>query len=142
MPSSPAGVTGSSTPTTAAGSRRCPGGSGLWREDRIDAMLDEHDGGALFVSGCVANQGKFYPRFDAVVLLSAPVDVLLGRVAARETNDYGKTDEQRERIAQDLATVEPLLRAGATTEIDTRAPVADVVDALELIAGSVSRPTS
>jgi hypothetical protein len=32
-----------------------------WR-DRIDALLEEHDDGVLFVSGCVANQGKFYPR--------------------------------------------------------------------------------
>ena len=64
----------------------------LWCEDRIDALLGEHDDGVLFVSGCVSNQGKFYPRFDAVVLLSAPADVILGRVAVRETNDYGKTD--------------------------------------------------
>ena len=53
----------------------------LWREDRIDALLDEHDGGVLFISGCVANQGKFYPRFDAVVLLNAPPDLILERLA-------------------------------------------------------------
>jgi hypothetical protein len=35
-----------------------------------------------------------------------------------------------------LATVEPLLRAGATAEIDTRAEIDEVVDALERIAGS------
>lgn len=109
----------------------------LWREDRIEALLAEHNDGVLFLSGCVANQGRFYPRFDAVVLLSAPADVILGRVAGRETNDYGKTNEGREWIMHDLATVEPLLRAGATVEIDTRAPLADVVDALEVIAGTV-----
>jgi AAA domain len=107
----------------------------LWREDRIDALLAEHDGGAtLFVSGCVANQGKFYPRFDAVGLLSAPVDVILDRVVGRDTNDYGKSDHERELIVQDLRTVEPLLRAGATAEIDTRAPLGEVVDELERIA--------
>jgi shikimate kinase len=111
----------------------------LWREDRIDALLAEHDGGALFVSGCVANQGRFYPRFDAVVLLSAPADVILERVAVRETNDFGKTDAQRDQILDDLATVEPLLRAGATVEIDTRAPLDEVVDELERIAGTVPR---
>jgi dephospho-CoA kinase len=108
----------------------------VWREDRIAALLDEHREGALFVSGCVPNQGKLYPRFDAVVLLSAPADVILERVASRETNDYGKTDAERELIAQDLATVEPLLRAGATAEIDATAPLDAVVDALERIAGS------
>jgi dephospho-CoA kinase len=117
-----------------------PGSERLWREDRIDALLAEHDDGTLFVSGCVANQGKFYPRFDAVVLLSAPAEVIIGRVATRETNDYGKTAAQRELIARDLATVEPLLRAGATAEIDTRAPIVEVVDTLELIAASATTP--
>jgi broad-specificity NMP kinase len=107
----------------------------VWREDRMRALLDDHGNGALFVSGCVPNQGRFYPRFDAIVLLSAPADVILERVAGRETNDYGKTDAERAFVLEDLAAVEPLLRAGATTEIDTRTPLDEVVDALERIAG-------
>jgi dephospho-CoA kinase len=110
----------------------------LWREDRIEALLAEHSDGALFVSGCVANQVKFYPRFDAIVLLSAPVGVVLQRVASRRTNNFGKTDAERARILDDLRTIEPLLRAGATVEIDTRKPVDEVADHLESIAG-VSR---
>ena len=106
----------------------------LWREDRIDALLTEHDDGVLFVSGCVPNQGKFYPRFDAVVLLSAPADVIVERVRTRDTNDYGKSDVERESILRDLAAVEPLLRAGATAEIDTRVSPAEVADELERIA--------
>jgi dephospho-CoA kinase len=112
-----------------------PGSERLWREDRIETLLDEHDDGALFIAGCVANQGRFYPRFDAVVLLSAPVDVILARVADREENDYGKAADERDRIAQDLANFEPLLRAGATAEIDTQAPLDQVVDTIERIAG-------
>lgn len=108
----------------------------VWREDRIDALLTDHADGALFIAGTVANQGTFYSRFDAVVLLSAPANVILERVASRDTNDYGKTDEQRRLILDDLATVEPLLRAGATVEIDTRIPVTAVADALERIAQS------
>jgi dephospho-CoA kinase len=106
----------------------------LWREDRIEALLDRHERGVLFISGCVANQGRFYPRFDAVVLLSAPAEVILERVAARTTNSFGKSDEERRRILDDLANVEPLLRRGATADIDTRAPLHEVVDALEQIA--------
>ncbi len=73
---------------------RLPDGSvePLWNEERIDALLSGHSDGALFVVGTVANQGKFYPRFDAVVLLSAPLDVILERVGTRESNPYGKTD--------------------------------------------------
>jgi thymidylate kinase len=106
----------------------------LWREDRIAALLDEHEGDLLFVAGCVANQGRFYPRFDAVVLLSAPVDVILERVAGRESNDFGKSDEEREQIVSDLEEFEPVLRAGATAEIDAQAPLTEVADELENIA--------
>jgi adenylate kinase family enzyme len=63
------------------------------------------------------------------------IDVLVGRVISRRTNDYGKTDAERALILHDLRTVEPLLRAGATAEIDTRTPVDDVADRLEAIAG-------
>jgi len=111
-------------------------GEQLWREERVAELLDENGDGVLFLSGCVANQGRFYPRFDAVVLLSAPADVILERVQARDTNDFGKTEAERRRILADLAAVEPLLRAGATAEIDTRAPLSEVADALERIAGS------
>src|SRR6266487_2983495 len=33
----------------------------LCREDRIQALLDEHKEGVLFVSGCVANPAKVLP---------------------------------------------------------------------------------
>ena len=111
----------------------------LWNEERIDALLEGHTDGALFVVGTVANQGGFYPRFDAIVLLSAPLDVILERVATRETNPYGRTHSEREKIAADLLAFEPLLRAGATVEIDTRRPLDEVVDELESIAGQTPR---
>ena len=110
----------------------------LWREYRIDALLDQHEDGVLFLSGCVANQGEFYPRFDAVVLLSAPADVILERVVSRKTNTFGKSRAEQARILHDLATVEPLLRAGATAEIDTRAPLGEVANALERIAATAA----
>ena len=69
--------------------------------------------------------------------MRAPADVILERVAGRETNEFGKSDAERDRILYDLAKVEPLLRAGATAEIDTRAPLDKVVDALESIADTV-----
>jgi dephospho-CoA kinase len=115
--------------------RTADGGSErLWREDRMGALLAERAAGTLFVSGCVANQGTFYGRFSAVVLLSAPVAVILERVASRRTNDFGKTEVERELILNDIRAIEPLLRAGATAEIDARRPVDEIADALESIA--------
>src|SRR5207248_5475767 len=102
----------------------------LWREGRMAALLAENSEPALFVSGCMSNQGKFYGRFEAIVLLSAPAEVILERVDRRPTNDYGKTARERDLILTHLETVEPLLRAGATHELDASRPVAEVVDGL------------
>ena len=103
----------------------------------MTGLLDSDDGRTLFVQGCVRNQGKFYDRFDAVVLLSAPAEVILDRIARRTTNDYGKTSLEREMILDDLAKVEPLLRAGCSHELDASRPLDELVDELIAIA---SRP--
>ena len=112
-------------------------GEWLWVEEMITGLLDSDDGRSLFVQGCVRNQAKFYDRFDAVVLLSAPADVILDRIAHRTTNDYGKTPVERAMILDDLARAEPLLREGCTHELDASRPLADIVADLTAIA---SRP--
>jgi shikimate kinase len=109
-------------------------GEWLWVEERITALLDSDDGRSLFVQGCVRNQSKFYDRFNAVVLLSAPADVILERIARRTTNNYGKTRVERAMILDDLARVEPLLRAGCTHELDASRPLDEVVADLIAIA--------
>ena len=109
------------------------GAEPVWDLDRVGALLDGHRGGWLFISGCVANQGALYDRFDAVVLLSAPVEVILARVVDR-SNPFGSRPEERMKIAADLAEFEPRLRAGADYEIVTTAPVARVVARLEQVA--------
>lgn len=114
-------------------------GGYVWREDRIAELLSREEGPALYVSGTVSNQGRFYPCFDAVVLLSAPAEVLLRRIERRSTNDYGKTTEQRAAILSDLAEVEPLLRASCTRELDATQPISRVVDQLvEIGAGEAA----
>ena len=110
-----------------------------WVEERIIGLLDSDDDRSLFVVGCVRNQSKFYDRFDAVVLLSAPAEVILDRVGRRTTNDYGKTPLDRAEILADLVEVEPLLREGCTHELDASRPLADVVADLTAIA---SQPTA
>ena len=111
-------------------------GGYVWREERIVGLLAAERETTLYVSGTVSNQGRFYPDFDAVVLLTAPADVLLGRIESRTTNDYGKDADERELVLTHLAEVEPLLRATCTHEIDASRPIEDVV--AELIAIGVS----
>jgi shikimate kinase len=102
---------------------------GTWDEPRIAAVLAERE--EIVVQGTVENQGQFYDRFDHVVLLSAPLETLLERVANRSNNPYGKTAEHQAEIAHYVAEVEPLLRRGAGLELDGRRTVAQLADAVE-----------
>ena len=113
-------------------------GGYVWREDLIAKLLSRESGPTLYLSGTVSNQGRFYSQFDAVVLLSAPADVLLRRIESRTTNDYGKTIEERRLILSHLAEVEPLLRASCTHEIDATQAVGDVVARLVEIGRGMS----
>lgn len=68
-----------------------------------------------------------HAQFDHIVLLSAPIEVLMDRVATRTTNSYGKSPEELRRFIDDVETVEPLLRRVATHEVQTTAPLEKVV---------------
>jgi len=106
---------------------------GRWDEPRMSALLLEHPD--LVVAGTVENQGLFYDRFDHVVLLSAPLETLLERVASRTGNPYGKAEREQAEIAEYVDTVEPLLRRGATLELDGRRAPEELVAAVEELLG-------
>lgn len=103
------------------------GAEWLWNEERIQRLLANEDAGALFLSGCVRNQVTFYPWFDHVILLSAPVPVMVERLATRTTNDYGKSPNELAEVLKFQQTVEPLLRMGASLEVDASVPLDEVI---------------
>jgi dephospho-CoA kinase len=110
----------------------------VWREDRIQDLLsttNTKNTGFLFVSGCSSNQRKFYDRFDHIILLTAPVEVTVERLATRTTNTFGKDPAEVERTLQLKQEIEPLLRRGADLEIDTNIPIDQVVDKVLQHAG-------
>jgi predicted ATPase len=127
-----------------------------WDLERVAALLDAHRArpavsgegvgerrpgpraDVLFVAGTVVNQARLYDRFDAVVLLTAPADVLLARIAQRTDNPFGKDPLGRATVLHHVATLEPRLRAEASHVLDTRVPVPAVADALERIARAES----
>lgn len=106
----------------------------VWDEPRMSELLARHDD--VVVSGTVENQGRFYDRFDHVVLLSAPVEILIKRVANRTNNPYGRSVAQQLQIRRHVLEVEPILRRGATLELDGRLPVGELADAIEALRGA------
>lgn len=110
-------------------------GGWVWQEDRIEQLLECHESGTLFLSGCAESQVRFYPRFDHIVLLSAPPAVLEERLRLRTNNPYGKRPEELAAVLEYRETVEPLLRASADHEVDTTPPLEMVLDRLLYVVG-------
>jgi dephospho-CoA kinase len=100
-----------------------PGKDWVWREEKVRELLAEDGEGSLFVSGCAPNLGTFRDRFDHVVLLSVPAEVMAERLAHRTTNAYGKHPEELARSLDFKQSVEPLLRATADLELDGTKPL-------------------
>ncbi len=99
-----------------------------WDLPRMIAHLDAHE--TIAVSGTVENQGELAHWFDHVVLLSAPLPVILERVARRTNNPYGRSEADRAEIAEYVLTVEPLLRRMATVELDATQPIESILAAV------------
>lgn len=114
-------------------------GRQMWREDAIQALLSTEDADVLFVAGCEENQVKFHPRFDHIILLSAPVETLVERLATRTNNSYGKAPEKFRRFLDDVETVEPLLRRVASHEVRTTVSLNEVVTTVLRLVDPPSR---
>jgi len=99
----------------------------VWNLDAVETLLDSAAADPLFLSGCSPNQGQLYPRFDRIILLTAPTETLVERLAARTTNDFGKDPQELANTLALISEIEPLLLRSADLVIDTTAPLDDVV---------------
>ena len=107
----------------------------VWDLDRVIELLDREDFDPLVVSGTSPNQGEIYPRFDEIVLLSAPVEVLAERLRTRTTNAFDKAADELERALGFKETIKPLLSTFATIEFDTSSSIDTLaVDILRLVS--------
>jgi dephospho-CoA kinase len=113
-----------------------PDGRQRWREDAIEQLLATEGTGVLFVAGCEENQARFHPRFDVIILLSAPAGTIAERLASRTGNPYGKAPGELRRVFDDLRHVEPLLRRAADYEVRSTVPVSEVVAAVLRLIGA------
>ena len=61
------------------------------------------------------------------MLLVAPPALIAERLTTRTTNDFGKDPDQLARTLRLQQEIEPLLRRGTDLEVDTSAPLDEVV---------------
>lgn len=104
----------------------------VWREDRVRELLSDCGEEFLFVSGCAENMAELFDLIDKVILLSAPLETIIGRVSARSGAGYGQQADEQRKIAELVAKIEPLLRQSADIEVDTQQPVDRTVDQILL----------
>jgi hypothetical protein len=84
-----------------------------WCEDLVERALSNAGALPLFISGCAENQVKVG---------------ILNRLLTRTNSPCGKTAAEREEVIRNMDEVEPRLRRGASYEIDTSAPLKEVVE--------------
>jgi dephospho-CoA kinase len=119
-----------------------PGKDWAWREDRIAELLSREDGDILFLADCAPNMGTFLPYFDYVGLLVASDELIIQRLKSRTGDAYGKQPAEVARVLYLRQSVEPLLRRSASHEIDTSAPIEDVLASLQRLAASLTKPAT
>jgi hypothetical protein len=107
----------------------------VWREDRVRDLPSKGDVELLFVSATAINQGKFRGKFDGIILLRAPYEVIVQRLTSGAENAYGSSPAEGDRVMEHIETVEPLLRNAANHEVDTSAPLNEVVEKVLKLVG-------
>jgi shikimate kinase len=114
----------------------------VWREERMQELLSAPDAELLFVSGTSTNQRRFYPQFEHIVLLTAPMPLIVQRLSTRTNNPYGKDEAQLAEVLGYVETVEPLLRRSATLVVDTSESLEQVIAVILRHVGDKKQPSS
>ena len=85
----------------------------------------------VVVSGTVDNQGPVLRPVRPPRAPERSAGRALGATAAPGDQPYGQSAEQRAEVAGYLRTVEPLLKDGATLELDGQRPPDELANAVE-----------
>lgn len=94
--------------------------------------LDELAAGAgrVFLCGSAANEGEVWDRFAAVVALVVDEPTMLGRLAERTDNSFGKSPDERAKAIGWRRGYAEAFRSYGATLIDAAAPIEFVVESL------------
>ena len=108
-------------------------GERMIRTDALLHYLASRPEPVILLAGCESNQRELYPDLDAVVLMTAPLDVMKERVRNRSENPYGKSEEEWEQIVRNKEEVEPLIARNCTHILDTDCSLAEAIEKMTLI---------
>ena len=96
--------------------------------EKLKRLLDTTFDETVFVCGVSANQDEYLDLFDKVFLLRCAPETFVKRIDAREDNEFGKHQSEKEHILDWYQELEAgLINKGAVV-INSDAPVAAVAD--------------
>lgn len=98
----------------------------LWHVDRVAALVADQSQPASYFCGGSRNHSRFRHLFDEVFVLDVDANTLDRRLAARPTDEFGGTAEQRRFVAELHRTRRDLPTDAVI--IDATAPLIEVVD--------------
>ncbi|WP_410788246.1 AAA family ATPase [Kribbella sp. C-35] len=99
----------------------------IWDVAKVREIAADTTEEIAFFCGGSRNFAKFLDVFDQVIVLDVDTETLKRRLVAREADDWGGNDEQKEFIVRLHATKADLPQG---TVIDTARPLDEVVDAI------------
>lgn len=101
-----------------------------WRivADRLEALLESPQPATIYLCGSAANEGEVWLRFTKVVALVIDDTTLRRRLATRDSNNFGKSDDERElALAWNQNYASDMHRYGALI-VDATRPVSAIVE--------------
>lgn len=108
------------------------GMSGVGKSAALEAMSSEDtlcidlDDSPWMETESEPGERALYGALDAVIVMTAPLEVMRRRILCRQ-NPFGKRADEWQRIVQDKCQIEPLLKGNCTYVCDTDRPMAEVL---------------
>lgn len=95
--------------------------------DRVNQIAAEAQHETIFLCGTSANDEEIHDLLHHVMFLTIDEATLRYRLANRETNSFGKTDEELNHVLRWLQPAEEYYRNFGATMLDSAAPLEHII---------------
>ena len=107
-----------------------------WRFDpeRVAALAGRAEDRPVFLCGATANEAEVWPHFRLSIYLAIDGETLRHRLATRASNDFGRSDYERDMVLGWHQGAEDEYRRLGAVAVDGTRPLPEVVDAVLSVA--------
>jgi len=107
-----------------------------WRFDpeRVAALATQAHDHAVFLCGATSNEAEVWRHFRLAIYLAIDEGTLRHRLATRTSNDFGRSDHERDMVLGWHRVAEDDYRRFGAVVVDGARPLFEVVDAVLSIA--------